>query len=285
MALRSQKISLRKRPTDSNHAPRVTTSEPGSRARYDPGNLAAPPIPSPAMNEVGRIREIYRYPVKSMAGERLESINLGWHGIDGDRRLAFVRRGIHSDFPFLQAGKLPALVTYRPFCAEGEKLPSLVRTPAGQELEIRGESLRAELEKIHGAPVDLMEIKNGIFDEASVSIITSAAIDSVSEAAGVSSDVRRFRPNFLIEGPNGQPFPEDEWVGKTVRFGDAETAPAVSVWMRDIRCVMLNLDPVTAVQDPRMMKAAVRLNENCAGVYATVTRTGSVAVGDRVFVS
>lgn len=236
------------------------------------------------MNEIGRIREIYRYPVKSMAGARLDSVSLGWHGIEGDRRLAFVRRDVHNDYPFLSASKLSSLITYKPLAAEGEKLPTIVRTPAGEELEIRGESLRAELAKAYGGPVELMELRTGIFDEACVSIITCAAIDSVSTAAGVPSDARRFRPNFVIEGISGQPFPEDEWIGEIIRFGEGAAAPEVSVTRRDIRCSMINLDPVTAAQDPRMMKAAVRLNENCAGVYATVIRTGTVAVGDKVFV-
>jgi uncharacterized protein YcbX len=236
------------------------------------------------MNEVGHIREIYRYPVKSMAGETLGSATLGWHGIEGDRRLAFVRRDVRNGFPFLTAGRIPSLITYKPLGTAGEQLPSHVRTPAGEEPEIGGASLRAELAKAYGGPVELMELRSGIFDEASVSIITSAAIDTVSAAAGVPSDARRFRPNFVIEGANGRPFPEDEWVGQTIRFGEGTEAPSVSVWMRDVRCAMLNLDPETGVQDPRLMKAAVRLNENCAGVYATVTRTGTVAVGDRVFV-
>jgi uncharacterized protein YcbX len=237
------------------------------------------------MREVGRVREIYRYPVKSMAGQRLDSGELGWHGLAGDRRFAFARREVRGGMPWLTAGRLPALVTYTPFCAAGDELPSRVRTPAGEELDMRGEALRDELARLHGQPVDLMEINNGIFDEAPVSIITTASTDSLFAAAGTPPDVRRFRPNFLIEGPGAGPFPEDEWVGRTVRFGEDESAAAVSVWMRDVRCAMLNLDPATGAQDPRMMKAAVRLNDNCAGVYATVTRTGVVTVGDRVFVS
>jgi uncharacterized protein YcbX len=232
------------------------------------------------MSEVGHIREIHRYPVKSMAGQKLDSASLGWYGIDGDRRFAFVRRDIRNDFPFLSASRLPSLVTYQPLGAAG-----FVRTPAGQELEIRGEPLRDELAQAYGGPLELMELRSGIFDETPVSIITSTSIDSVSAAAGAPSDVRRFRPNFVIEGPNGQPFPEDAWVGRTLCFGEGAEAPAVSISMRDVRCVMLNLDPDTGVQDARFMKAAVRLNENCTGVYATVTRTGSVAVGARVFVS
>jgi MOSC domain-containing protein len=232
------------------------------------------------MNEVGHVREIHRYPIKSMAGEQLDSATLGWHGIDGDRRFAFVRRDIRNDFPFLSASRLPSLVTYRPLVAEGR-----VRTPAGQELEIWGEPLRDELAKAYGGPLELIELRSGIFDEAPVSIITTTSIESVSAEAGAPSDVRRFRPNFVIEGVNGQAFPEDAWVGRTLRFGEEAEGPAVSISMRDVRCMMLNLDPETGVQDPRFMKAAVRLNENCTGVYATVMRTGRVAVGDRVFVT
>jgi len=237
------------------------------------------------MREVGRVREIYRYPVKSMAGQRLDAGELGWHGLAGDRRFAFARREVRGGMPWLTAGRLPALVTYTPLCAAGEERPSRVRTPAGEELDIRGEALREELAKLHGQPVDLMEINNGIFDDAPVSIITTNSIESVFAAAGTPSDVRRFRPNFLIESVDGGAFPEDAWVGRTVRFGEHESAAAVSVWTRDVRCAMINLDPDSGAQDPRMMKAAVQLNDNCAGVYATVTRTGVVSVGDRVFVS
>jgi MOSC domain-containing protein len=65
-------------------------------------------------------------------------------------------------------------------------------------------------------------------------------------------------------------------------FGDGDRGPAVSVTMRDLRCMMLNLDPETATQDARVMKTVVRLNANYAGVYATVVRTGTIRVGDRV---
>ena len=52
--------------------------------------------------------------------------------------------------------------------------------------------------------------------------------------------------------------------------------------MRDERCVMINIDPETAEKDARVMKTVVRLNENMAGVYTTVVRTGTIRVGDPV---
>jgi MOSC domain-containing protein len=66
-------------------------------------------------------------------------------------------------------------------------------------------------------------------------------------------------------------------------FGESDAAgPAVHVTMPDVRCVMLNLDPDTAAKDARVMKTVARLNQNNAGVYATVVRTGLISVGDRV---
>jgi uncharacterized protein YcbX len=72
-------------------------------------------------------------------------------------------------------------------------------------------------------------------------------------------------------------------MGGTLVFGDSEVAgPAVHVTMPDVRCVMINLDPDTAAKDARLMKTVVKLNQNNAGVYATVVRTGVISVGNPV---
>jgi uncharacterized protein YcbX len=86
----------------------------------------------------------------------------------------------------------------------------------------------------------------------------------------------------VLATERGEPFLEDEWVGGTLVFGDSDPRPAVSVTMCDVRCMMVNLDPETAEQDARVMKTVVRLNQNNAGVYATVVRSGTIRVGDRV---
>ena len=65
-------------------------------------------------------------------------------------------------------------------------------------------------------------------------------------------------------------------------FGNPEEGPMLHMTLRDLRCVMINLDPDTAEPDPRIMKAAVRLNENNAGAYGTVIRTGRLRVGQPV---
>ncbi|PWU20287.1 MAG: hypothetical protein C5B50_04275 [Verrucomicrobia bacterium] len=234
---------------------------------------------------VGHIREIVRYPVKSMAGIATESAFLGWHGIAGDRRFAFRRVGADNGFPWLSASRLPELILYHPVGLEennGELVPTGVRTPAGSCVELRSAGLKAEIAERFGSSVELMQLKHGTFDEAPVSVISLATIAGIGREAGRDLDRRRFRANIFIETERSQPFLEDGWVGRTLVFGDSEPGPAVSVTMCDQRCVMMNLDPETAEQDARIMMTVVRLNNNNAGVYATVVRTGTVRVGDRV---
>ena len=237
------------------------------------------------LKQLGQIRELVRYPVKSMAGTVTESAFLGWHGLDGDRRFAFRRLGDDSGFPWLTASRVPELLLYHPAGLDesaGEPLPTHVRTPAGAEVELRSAELRSEVAERFGSGVELMKLKHGIFDDAPVSVISLATIAGIGEEAGVSLDRRRFRANIVLETPDREPFLEDGWVGGTLLFGNSEPRPAVSVTARDVRCVMVNLDPDTAAQDKRVMKTVVRLNGNNAGVYGTVVQTGTIRVGDPV---
>jgi uncharacterized protein len=221
-----------------------------------------------------------------MAGERLDAAQLGWHGLDGDRRLALRRLEDRSGFPWLSAGKLPDLVLFTPHRGEDSAqtdLPTHVRTPDDEVLPIFGEELAAEIGRRYGAPVQMMQLKHGIFDEGSISVIASATVAEISRLAGVSADVRRFRPNILVRSRRLAPFQEDEWVGGMLSFGEGDDASAIAVTLRDERCGMLNLDPDSAVPTPEVMKVVVRANRNNAGIYGTVTRTGRVAVGQTIF--
>ncbi len=227
--------------------------------------------------EIGRVSALFRYPVKSMAGELLDVARLGWHGIEGDRRLAFRRLNDKSAFPWLIASKLPELILYKPFRSDGnaaELLPTHVRTPDGKEFELGSDKLRQEISSRFGSDVELMNLKHGIFDEASISVISLGTVASVGRESGREVDVRRFRPNVVLETDNLEPFGENSWVGRTLMFGEANGGAAVRITMKDERCVMVNLDPDTAERDSEVMKTIVRLNENYAGVYATVISAG-----------
>jgi uncharacterized protein YcbX len=238
--------------------------------------------------ELGRISAIFRYPVKSMAGELLDAATLGWHGIEGDRRLAFRRLNDKSGFPWLTASKFPQLLLYKPFGLDSnaaESLPTHVRTPEGKEYELRSDELRMEISSRYGGDLELMNLKHGTFDESPISVISLATVHSVARESGRGvdlCDLRRFRPNVVIETNSSEPFEENRWVGRTLIFGESGSGAAVGVTMKDERCVMVNFDPDTAERDSEVMKTVVRMNENYAGVYGTVVRAGELRVGQVV---
>lgn len=242
---------------------------------------------------IGQVEALYRYPVKSMAGEPLRAADLGWHGLKGDRRLAFRRVDDRSEMPWLTATKLPELIRYIPLRHANNDdgadadLPTHIRTPEGKELPVfgkdRGKDLAKEVGRRYGAPVEMMQLRNGVFDEACISMIATDTVREIARLAGVSPDVRRFRPNIVVRLLQPEAFQEDQWLGGVLSFGEQDEAPAIMVTQRDVRCSMLNLDPDAARPAPEVLKAVVRVNQNHAGIYGAVTRTGILAVGQRVF--
>ncbi len=151
------------------------------------------------LTEIGHVEALFRYPVKSMRGEPLDAANLGWHGLDGDRRLAFRRMNDHSGFPTgWLAGRVPrpgpgSLPSPVRMAAD---LPTHIRTPAGEDLAVFSQDLAAEVARRHGAPVQMMHVKHGIFDDANISVIASATVNEIARLADQPPDVRRFRLNI-----------------------------------------------------------------------------------------
>jgi uncharacterized protein YcbX len=236
--------------------------------------------------EIGHVEAIYRYPVKSMGGERLAVAAMGWHGLAGDRRLALRRIGDRGGFPWLSASRLPDLLRFSPYRHDGDAqgdLPTHVRTPDGEQLPVFGDALAAEVGRRHGAAVEMMQLKHGIFDDASISVIAADTVHEIERRAGRRLDARRFRPNVVVRLLRPVPVGEDAWVHGVLSFGAGDSAPAITVTTRDLRCSMVNLDPDTAAAAPEVMKAIVHANQNHAGVYGTVTRIGELAVGQAIY--
>src|SRR5690242_13861394 len=106
---------------------------------------------------LGHVHELVRYPVKSMAGVPARSAFLGWHGLQGDRRLAFRRLNGSSRMPWLRASRLPELLLYHPVglgeTAE-EPTPTHVRTPDGVELPLAGAQLQEIVSEKLRSPVE-----------------------------------------------------------------------------------------------------------------------------------
>jgi len=229
---------------------------------------------------LGRIAALYRYPVKSMAGEPLEAIEVGWNGFAGDRRWAFIRGGlVRSGFPWLTIRENPSMWKYEPYFVEidnPDHSVTLVRTPSGEEMDITDPELAAEL----GHDSTLIRQDRGVFDAFPLSLISLQTIRALSATVGSDLEPRRFRPNIVIDATDGGDAPEDEWVGDTITIG----AIKMRVDKRDKRCVMINVDPVTTQRDASVLRAVAQERNACLGVYGTIVSKGRITIGDEVSV-
>lgn len=230
---------------------------------------------------VGRVAAVLRYPVKSMAAESVDDVEISWHGLTGDRRWAFVRPGQKSNgFPWLTLRQRNDLNGYRPCWKDPDRPDAsgiVVRTPAGDELDLTDPALAAEL----GDGVRVMKLKRGTFDTFPLSLITTRTIESLGALLATDLDERRFRPNLVIEPYGAAAYPEDEWVGQLLTIGDT----SIRIDKRDKRCLVINLDPTTGRRDPAVLRAVATQRDSCLGVYATTVRPGRVAVGDPVLIT
>ncbi|BCB76221.1 MOSC domain-containing protein [Phytohabitans flavus] len=227
---------------------------------------------------VGRVAAVLRYPVKSMAAEPVEQVDVSWHGLSGDRRWAFVRPDVHSNgFPWLTLRHRNDLNDYHPCWVEPEspdRSSLVVHTPTGDQFDVTAPALAAEL----GAGVRVMKLDRGAFDTLPLSLITTRTVKSLETLLGTELNVRRFRPNLVIEAFSTAPFPEDEWVGRALTVGTA----GMRIDGRDKRCVVVNIDPVTGRRSPAVLRTIAAHRDTRLGVYASTTRPGHVAVGDPV---
>jgi uncharacterized protein len=229
------------------------------------------------MAVVGRVVGLWRYPVKSMAAEALDCAEISWQGMAGDRRWAFIRPGpVHSGFPWLTIRERPEMAQYRPRLAEPERpnaSPVLVRTPCGRELDVVDHELAAGL----GPGVRVIKCSRGVFDTMPLSLLTTQTVDGLGRLVGVGLAAGRFRPNLLVDA-TGPAFAEDAWVGRVLRIGGFR----MRVDVRDRRCVVVNVDPVTLFKDPAILSTITRERDARLGVYGSTVEPGRVAVGDPV---
>jgi uncharacterized protein YcbX len=229
---------------------------------------------------VGCVAALWRYPVKSMAAEVLEHAEVSWHGVPGDRRWAFIRKGkVMSGFPWLTIRERPDLWRYRPSFVQPEqpdKSRTIVVTPSGSELDVVAPALAAEL----GDGVRVIRSERGLFDTLPLSVLTTQTVAALSTLVGTALDARRFRPNLLIDSATAEPFREDAWVGRVLRIG----ALRLRIDKRDQRCVTVNVDPVTTRRSPAILRTIARERDACLGVYGSTVQPGRVAVGDPVVI-
>jgi uncharacterized protein len=231
--------------------------------------------------EVGRVKALWRYPVKSMGAEPVQQVEVSWHGLAGDRRWAFVRddRG-RSGFPWLTIRERPDMSDYLPSFADPDRpdaSPTLVRTPSSRHFDVVDPELAADL----GGGVSAIKCDRGVFDTMPLSLLTTQTIASLGALVNTTLDAQRFRPNLLIEAAGDASFPEDEWVGAVLRIGGAR----IHADRRDKRCVVVNIDPVTTARNPTVLRAIAQTRQACLGIYGSTVEPGIVAVGDPVVMS
>jgi uncharacterized protein YcbX len=230
---------------------------------------------------VGRVVGLWRYPVKSMAGEPLPEIEASWHGFAGDRRWAFVREGVtQSGFPWLTLRERGDMSHYYPSFvdpANPDQSPVTVRAPSGMIYDVMDAALAAEL---HPLGARVIKQNRGIFDTFPLSVITTQSITWLSKQVDARLDVKRFRPNILIAASEPVPFVEDGWVGRMLRVGGM----TVRVDKRDSRCAVITIDPLTTERNPTILRTVAQDRGGCIGVYGTTVQPGRISVDDPVFI-
>jgi uncharacterized protein YcbX len=218
--------------------------------------------------------ELWRYPVKSMAGERLHSCAVAQTGLEGDRRWALVDGSLNRAGKFMTIRQDERMLTYHARIA-GDAVE--VVTPGGEVVEMDGR-LVSQLATETSRPLTLRELEGANFDDSPVLLINVATIAAFGAEVGMELDRRRFRANVYVDGFA----PEEEvgWIGRRVVVGEVE----LEVVSRCERCVIVTRDPDTTAATPELLRALTETHEKCLGVYCQVTRPGRISVGDPVHV-
>jgi uncharacterized protein YcbX len=283
--------------------------------------------------QLGRIREIWRHPVKSMQGERIERTPLGERGVPGDRAWAVrdeVRGGIRGGKKIPGLMRLAARYLEDPKADAPAPAPEIT-LPDGTRLSADAPDAAARVSDAVGAKVtlwplrprsDLAHYRRGApthadvltelrsifgreegeplpdlaslprelfeyesppgtyFDAFPLLLVTDASLRRLAELAPASRiDVRRFRPNFVIEASDpAAGFVEAGWAGARLRLGDAVLEATIAC----PRCVMITHGFADLPRDPGLMRTVVREANQCVGIYAVVREPGEVRVGDAI---
>ncbi|WJH35901.1 MOSC domain-containing protein [Paenibacillus sp. CC-CFT747] len=234
------------------------------------------------MKAIGTLRELFRYPVKSLAGERLETADVEEQGLAGDRVCAFYDDSREGWSRFFTARNLPEMQAYRA-SLDGEGQVR-VTNPEGQ---VYGwdEKLLAELQKrtpvklsLSACPAPHPEVPGLLsVDEASLLIVTDAALSRLESGWGRRLDPRRFRPNLILALTGDAP-EEESWIGKRLEIGGA----LLRVDGPCTRCPVIAIDPDTLSKDPSLTRKLHEDLDMQFGLYASVVRPGPVQTGDKV---
>ncbi|MFN3718324.1 MAG: MOSC domain-containing protein [Rhizobium rhizophilum] len=239
------------------------------------------------MRKIGRVREVWRYPVSSLGGEALASITVSPEGIEGDRRFALFDpdTGLAAA-PEKETRWRPALFITASQPATG--LPVL-RFADGAEHALDDGALPDRLAEHFGFPVAVGIIGEGDlrfpvvsnrYKPAPLHLVTTASLNALAETARLPPlDARRFRPSVLIETEEGEGFLENGWLDHVVRIGVAD----IRVTEASRRCGMTLVAQPGLSEEPDVLRGIMRHNKRNLGVYATPAEPITLSVGDPVY--
>jgi uncharacterized protein YcbX len=247
--------------------------------------------------------QLWRYPVKSLLGERLPTLRLVEDGVEGDRAWGIQDRG---DSRILTARREPRLLFASSRLAARD-VPDIA-LPDGRETAGTGPVADAALSAWLGKPVTLVAAsesaaacaeyfadatddasqaiewtmpKGRFVDAFPVLVMTTAGMRGAAVAHPAGTwDVRRFRPNILIQ-LDGEGWLEDAWIERRLNVGSAQLIPR----RRCIRCTMVNRAQPGLDRDVNIYKTLHRTHRGEAGMWTQVMQAGSISEGDMVEVA
>lgn len=229
---------------------------------------------------IGHITALARFPVKSMGGEALDEMALGWSGIIGDRQWAFVKEPAISRFPWFTGRDHSAMNAWRAAYAEGAEVKQatpLATAPDGWTGPIDDPLVTERLTRESGKAIRLMRLGRGAYDSLPLSLVSTAGHAAVEESHGAMIDPRRFRINVVIDTD----LPLRVWAGRRLSFG-GEDGAQIAVTAPIDRCVMITIDPDTGERDPWLMRTVAQQFDNKYGMHANVVRPGMLRLGAQV---
>ena len=227
------------------------------------------------------VASLWRYPVKSMGGERVASLVLEGDGVVGDRDWGV--RDIEAGV-VLTAKGCPALLQARASFGDGGT--TVVALPDGRSGAAGTEALDEALSDWLGRRVALEPARQGVaadydagFTGPPGRFVDGWPLHLVSTATLSGDDVRRYRPNVVVSA-EGEPFLEDGWVDRTVAVGDVR----LDVRKGCTRCVMVTR-PQPGLPEDRSRLRRLGRRQGKLGVYLRVARAGEIREGDEVRLS
>lgn len=233
------------------------------------------------MSEVaGIVEAVWRYPIKSLGGERLRGVAVDARGVVGDRLYAV--RDANGKFGSGKSTRrfrrMDGLLRLRSRYPGGLGDPELL-DPDGKAVPDATAFLRGYLARDDIEVAAEGEVPH--FDELALSVLTTATLSWAQAAVpGATVDERRFRPNLLVRtAPGTRPFVEDDWLGRTALIGQEL---CVQFARSSERCVMVNEAQQELPHSPLLLKTVATSHDNKLGALATIARCGYVGMGDAV---